>query len=121
LRPVVRIDSISVGRARFRREHLYAIRLCDRPAMASQRLCSFSRIVKCNSETAAIGRALIRQLRNWRQPLAASRSVLPRLLPASPTVGRVAILRKTCRMDVNDDSQQGDARRGIKCRIAESP
>jgi hypothetical protein len=50
-RPVVRTDSISVGGRMVRREPLYAIRLCDRPAMASQCPRSFLRIVKCYFRT----------------------------------------------------------------------
>ena len=51
-RPVVRTGSVSLGgRARFTREHLYAISICDRPATVSQRLRCPLRIVKCNSRT----------------------------------------------------------------------
>jgi hypothetical protein len=51
-RPVVRTGSISLGGgARFRREPLYAIGLCDRPAMASRCSRNFLRIVKCDSRT----------------------------------------------------------------------
>ena len=50
-RPVVRTGSISVGRGEVSPRALYAIRLCDRPAMVSQCPSSFLRIVKCDSRT----------------------------------------------------------------------
>jgi hypothetical protein len=49
------LDRSLWGGRMVRREHLYAISICDRPATVSQRLGRFPRIVKCQSDVPVSG------------------------------------------------------------------